>query len=350
MPAPQFHLTFAELCGVDPQLDATIRDAMVAEPRYLRLGAIFHDLPYYTNMITMAVGYGLGRPAEVCPWGVRVHSDRAGRFARCFVESIAATEGLTAAERVALVAGFFSHVALDLTLHPLVNYTARRDCRRYGGAETHHHRLTEKYHSMFFHIERLGDDIIGSRAFYEKTHLVKRSSFFRRNVERAVVEGARGAFLRTYGDAPSEQEWTGWVRTARHFGFLVSGVLARRNSRRLRTAEHRARYYECDDFHFDDFYAVSEVRARQLIELAVGYLLNGDFRASTAAEFDEAAAIDDLAYPRPVGLPPLPDALAESAPQGDTEAAPLAAPLPSSRPWRAPAPPRAARTDSWLAG
>src|SRR6185295_5260185 len=55
MPAPQFHLTFGELVARHPDIRPAMRAAVDAEPVYTHLGSIFHDLPYYGNMIAEAI-------------------------------------------------------------------------------------------------------------------------------------------------------------------------------------------------------------------------------------------------------------------------------------------------------
>ena len=61
MPAPQFHLTFGELVARHPEIRPAMRLAVAAEPVYTHLGSIFHDLPYYGNMILEAIRYGFRR-------------------------------------------------------------------------------------------------------------------------------------------------------------------------------------------------------------------------------------------------------------------------------------------------
>ena len=63
MPAPQFHLTFGELVARHPGIQPAVRAAVESDPVYTRLGSIFHDLPYYGNMLVEAIRYGLSRPA-----------------------------------------------------------------------------------------------------------------------------------------------------------------------------------------------------------------------------------------------------------------------------------------------
>src|SRR5262245_43336654 len=194
MPAPQFHLTFGELVASHPEIHAEVRSAVAAEPIYTHLGSIFHDLPYYGNMLGEIARYAFRRPAIDAPWAYRMHCIRPDRFAASFVRAARLAPGLSDDERLALLGGLFSHCALDLTLHPLVNYCARRDTALHGGHESFHHRICEKYHALFFHIERFGDDVIGTRAFKEKTVVVKRGSPTRPQAEPEILGFMREAY------------------------------------------------------------------------------------------------------------------------------------------------------------
>src|SRR5258708_4006785 len=80
MPAPQLHLTFGMMVKDQPGIHPALRRACSSEPVYTRLGAIFHDLPYYGNMLAEAVRYGLRSPALDEPWAYRMHSVRPERF------------------------------------------------------------------------------------------------------------------------------------------------------------------------------------------------------------------------------------------------------------------------------
>lgn len=299
MPAPQLHLTFGMMVKDQSGIHRELRRACSQEPVYTRLGAIFHDLPYYGNMLAEAVRYGLGSPALDEPWAYRMHSVRPERFVASFVRAAATTPGpLTRDERLALVGGLLSHCALDLTLHPLVNYCARRDTAAHGGHESVHHRLTEKYHALFFHLERFGRDPIGTPDFREYTQIVKAGSWVQARVEAPLVGFMREAYRGAYGDAPDGETWAGWVRSFRHFGLLVSLPIARRNSeKKQRDPALRPRYFENDVFRFWDFYACSERRVTELCNLGHAYFDAGDFSAAAEEAFVRAARIDDLAEP-----------------------------------------------------
>lgn len=316
MPAPQFHLTFGELVARHPQVHAAVRAAVDAEPTYTRLGAIFHDLPYYGNMVVEAIRYGLRRPAIDAPWAYRMHCIRPDRFVAGFVRSARVTPGLVESERLALIAGLLSHCALDLTLHPLVNYCARRDTALYGGHETFHHRITEKYHALFFHLERFGDDVIGKPAFYEKTRVVKHGSGHRPVAEAQIVAFMSEAYRHAYGNAPQGDQWRRWVLHFRHFGLATGNRLAGANSRKVRQDPALLRrYYRCDDFDFNAFYVHSERRVAELVNLAHDYFTAGDFSPQAEDRFCAAARIDNLADPEPVGLPALPELPTAVAPR-----------------------------------
>jgi hypothetical protein len=307
MPAPQFHLTFAELLKDHTDIRPALRRACLNEPVYARLGAIFHDLPYYGNMAVEALRYGLRAPALDEPWAYRMHSVRPGRFAASYIRAAAESTQLCTEEKLALMGGLLSHCALDLTLHPLVNYCARRDTALYGGHESSHHRVTEKYHALFFHLQRLGDDPIGTPEFRAKTQVVKDGSLVRGRVEMPLLHFMSEAYRGAYGDAPDQKAWATWVRNFRHFGLLVSMPIAAQNSQKMRHDPLlRWRYFENDVFQFWDFYAHSERRVAELCNLGYDYFVAGDFSRAAEDAFVSAAQIDDLAEPNPLGLPFLP--------------------------------------------
>jgi hypothetical protein len=306
MPAPQLHLTFGNLLSQIPSVPARLARACASEPVYTRLGAIFHDLPYYRpelgNMAVESVRYWLESPALDEPWAYRMHSVTPDRFVASYIRAARQTPGLSDDERLALVGGLISHCALDLTLHPLVNYCARRDTTRFGGHESVNHRLTEKYHALFFHLDRLGEDPIGRRNFYRQTQVVKDGSWLRARVEAPLGAFMQSAYRGAYGNAPAVATWAGWVRSFRLFGGLVSTPFAAKNSARTgQDMSLRERYFENETFDFYDFYAHSERRLGELTQLALDYFDS----PSDEAAFRKAARIDDLAEPD-AGLQGLP--------------------------------------------
>lgn len=306
MPAPQLHLSFGLSIANDERVPARIRQACRREPTYVRLGSIVHDLPYYGNMMVEAIRYGLGSPAVDEPWAYRMHSVEPARFVASYIRAAHETPGFLPDERLALVAGLVSHAALDLALHPLVNYCARRDARELGGHESMHHRVTEKYHALFFHVDRLGEDPIGTAEFRRWTNITKAGSAVSARVEPALQAFIADAYRGAYGDAPERQQWCNWVRSFRHFGLLVGMPIAARNSHVMRhDIRTRLRYFENAVFDFWAFYAGAERRLAHLTQLALDYFDAADFSPAAEAAFVAASGIDDLA--EPVAGPDLPE-------------------------------------------
>jgi hypothetical protein len=311
MPSASLHLTHVELLAEASQLNGIFQEALRQELTYARLGAVFHDLPFYTNIVTMTLGYWLEMPAEYCPFAQKMHRYHPDQFAWHFLKAAALREGgLSRNQRLALLGGFLAHIALDLELHPLVNWCARRDSMLQGGHESHHHRLTEKYHSLFFHRELSGHDIIGTPSFFtQKTKIFDRPPFFRLNLAVPAVQWSAETLSGFYQEAaPSMRQFASWVRSFRHFALLVSSPMAKRNSGRLGNDENRRWYYEDDEFSFRKFWERGFQRSIELLNLAGSVIEQASWSDEACAAFLSGANISDLSYPPEHHLPPLPQA------------------------------------------
>lgn len=307
MPSASLHLTHAELLAAEPELADPIRRAMQREITYARLGSVFPDIPFYTNIVTMMVGYWLEMPAEHCPFAQKLHRYHPDLLAWHLLTEVRRDGLLTEEQRLAIMGGFFAHYALDLELHPLVNWCARRDVLLRGGHESHHHRLCEKYHSLFFHRDMQGADVVGRPSFFrEKCRILERPQFFRLSIGEPVVRWCTDVLAGFYHEgAPSVRQFASWVRAFRHFSFMVSLPAAQRNSDRLGTPAHRAHYYENGDFSFMEFWERGYRRSVELINLAYETYRAGDFSEEKREAFLRSARIEDLSYPTERGLPPL---------------------------------------------
>jgi hypothetical protein len=298
VPAATLHITFAELLA-DAAVPQPVAHAIRARPRYARLGAMLHDLPYYGNMVVAAIRYGLNRPTAYNEWGKRIHVD--GSAAPILAHLVARLHGVTDVSgdaRLALLAGAVSHLALDAALHDLVRFCAQREMQTQGGDEDFHHKKTEKLHSLFFHFERFGRDLLGHPSWLDRTRLMPEASLWRRRHRPALTEAWLGAIADHYGGAPSVTEWTAWLRNFVHFGFLTSGYLTRRNSRIHATDELRRVYYTNDLFHFPDHFAAATKLAERSIGIVYRYFVTGHFDAAARAKL-----VVDLALPPNLGWP-----------------------------------------------
>ncbi len=309
MPAGFFHTTFSSIF-TDPRLCADGRAALAEEPVYARLGAMLPDLPYYHNLAFKALSYSLGKKTTGSSWAHLVHGDSPGEFFARFIEACHQYPGpLSRNERLALVLGLASHEGADSAIHPLVNWCADRDQAEKGGLHSHHHVMAEKHQSLFFHLERFGEDVVGSRTLWEQSRVTKKRSWVRLAAEAPVVEIVRTAFELTHGASPSSKEVARWIRAFSHFGLAMSSMLARRDSMKFRGEEIKRRYYRNESFDFDDFFEAAKDYAIELGNLATEYFELGDFSDRARAAFVASADLDPhIGAPSGRRCPPLPRA------------------------------------------
>jgi hypothetical protein len=252
----------------------------------------------------------MGKRAETSTWAGLVHGENPAEFFARFVEAVHRYEGdLTRHERLALVLGLASHEASDSCIHPLVNWCAWRDHVELGGEPSHQHRITEKYQCLFFHLERFGEDVMGTPASREAAMVTKNRSVLRLATEQPVVDVVRSAFQLAHGAAPEAREVGRWVRAFSQFGLAMSSALARRNSMKYRTEDLKRRYYRNDQFDFMAYYEAAADFAIELGNLAIDFYDAGDFSERARARFIAAADLDDnIAAPTEKRCPPLPKA------------------------------------------
>jgi len=315
VPAATLHVTFVDLladAAVPPPMAAAIR----ARLRHARLGAMLYDVPFYRNLALMAVRYGLKRPAEPRPLGTLIH--HGGDSLTLFGNLIARLRGeprIPEDVRLALIAGAGSHIVLDVAHHDLVRFIARRQMASgERGDESHHHRRAEKFQSLFFHVDRYGRDIIGTREWLARTRLCENASMLWPRHEPAVSTAWLGALHDTYGAAPTDAEWAAHLRAFVHFGVLTSGYMARRNSRLHGTPENRRTYYSNDLFHFPDHMEAATRLAERTLALSLEHYEEGRFDPESQERFVADLALpgrisvpEAAAAPRPIVVPPLPD-------------------------------------------
>ena len=304
MPAATLHLTFVELLA-DAAVPPAVAQAIRARLRHARLGAMLYDVPFYSNVVLMAIRYGLSRPAETRTLGTLIHhgGEAAGLYAN-LVARLRRAEKLSPDTRLALMAGAASHIALDAAQHDLVRFIARRQIAATGkGDESFHHRIAEKFHSLFFHVDRYGRDMIGTREWLERTRLTEGASIIFRRHEPAVTAAWLGALRDTYGSAPTVAKWTSQLRAFVQFGVLTSSYPARRNSRLYGTAEKRRIYYSNELFHFLDHMAAATRLAERMLALSLEYYERGRFDDGARRRF-----LDELALPLRISVPEATDA------------------------------------------
>ncbi len=219
MPAEGIHLTSLREAAAGVELSPAARSRLVRHDDAGRLGALLVDLPYFDRFAGEVARYVLGRPPRPSPWGARLHQggaiDLLGSLLAIARES---RDGATGA----MALGLASHLAIDRSLHPLINALARR--HRGGIDHDASHREVEKFQSICFHEEYLGRDMMGTPGIRHLLSIHRAARLDEPELARPVL----AAFSRAFGSAPSAAELARWGRGYRAHCWLLGTAPARR--------------------------------------------------------------------------------------------------------------------------
>lgn len=193
-----------------------------------RLGSIVIDFPYFAQFKLGVVRYLLKRPTALSPWAKALHFTTPVAVAHALLEHVrelrqSASTSQQADEVLALCLGYVSHLAVDRSLHPLVNQLARERTVKMGRDPEYHHTDVEKYHSVLFHEARLGFDFMGRRELAE--HIAVDADAVHR--EAHLRDALTAGLERALGKVPEEAELRDWAAGYRQYVTLVSSPLGK---------------------------------------------------------------------------------------------------------------------------
>jgi hypothetical protein len=188
------------------------------------------------------------------------------------------------AERVlALLLGFVSHMAVDRSLHPLVNRMARERAQRLGRDVLHHHTEVEKFHSVLFHEERLGFDFMGRREL--RAHIEVDADAVHRDADLRVAYAA--ALTACCGESASGELLRQWARGYQQYVWLVSSPVGKRIVPDAKKREVRGELYRGAFGSFVDAYAEAVGRSRDAIDATLVAFAAVDSAASLVRALPE---------------------------------------------------------------
>jgi len=252
-----------------------------------RLGCLAIDLPYFEHFPLGVARYLLKRPTAQSSWGELLHKGKPAQGALAMLALARAHRGqgrAREAERVlALLLGFVSHLAVDRSLHPLVNRMARERARRLGRDVLHHHTEVEKFHSVLFHEERLGFDFMGRHELRE--HIAVDSDAIHRDADlRAAYVAALSA---TCGEPPGGELLRQWARGYQQYVWLVSSPVGKRIVPDAKKREVRAELYRGAFGSFVDAYGEAVGKSRDAIDATLCAFVAADGAALLARALPE---------------------------------------------------------------
>jgi hypothetical protein len=244
-----------------------------------RLGSLVIDLPYFDRFPLGVLRYLLKQPTAQSAWGDRLHKGTPALGALAMLRSARslARRGQTQqAQRVlALLLGFVSHLAVDRSLHPLVNRMARERARRLGRDVLHHHTEVEKFHSVLFHEERNGFDFMGRAAL--RAHIAVQADAVCN--DPALRAAYVAALTSVCGEAPSQALLARWARGYRQYVWLVSGPAGKRIVPNAQKREVRGELYRGGWGSFVDAYGVAVARSRDALDATLAAFVSADGEA-----------------------------------------------------------------------
>lgn len=182
MPAPITHMLVAEqatarlLADNDPELVTFATDVLNAHPRYMKLGSLGPDLPYFGVKSL----FNPHKPIGVDQWSYQLHSKNPNLFPLQMIELVwresnPRTDWVEGDRcKFAFLSGFLTHVAADQIIHPLVNFIAGRYAHSHEAREEH--RTCEIHHDLYVLSQqkfggRLTARDFGAQSFHSECHI-----------------------------------------------------------------------------------------------------------------------------------------------------------------------------------
>jgi hypothetical protein len=221
MPACVAHMLIARQVRKNLAADtalATFAEILDEKARYMELGSLGPDLPYYTPL---ALGADetpedeCDEPAETSKWGDQLHSRPSNKFPLKMIEAIwHDSKGHWSDQdkmRFAFACGYVTHMAADQVVHPFVNRIAGPYYE--SPKNKHTHREVEVCQDVVLYAKVAGGDVMrdGLDAWCDPKpgSRQKTEDWFRRMI--------RDTFVQIYQAAPDDGDIEHWVKRLHKF-------------------------------------------------------------------------------------------------------------------------------------
>lgn len=294
MPTTMVHTTFIEELGREDRIEASLRSTIARHPEQARLGAIFPDLQYYENFFRLLTRYLLKLPLPFSPWSYLFHAKAPATLGRTFLEVLKKEPVKENLEpKLAFIAGYFSHLALDTMLHPPVWTLTQRE----GHSDLHAkeiHTICERYQGLFYHQQIYGYDITGSSFLREKMRLLPAGH---RRLDGALYHLFQKACLEVFSRYPSQRQFHNWIRGIQLYARILSTPLGKVEGLRGRESSLRHRYFENETFSFLEHYQKANEVAIVYLNAAYRYWQEEEIFEEIRRGFLEQIPNVDLSYP-----------------------------------------------------
>jgi hypothetical protein len=292
VPVEAIHLSAFQ----DSLVQSRAREALAGDELHAigRLGAIVIDFPYFDRFPVGVMRHFLKLPTAVSDWGEALHHGRPVLVAKSMLACarVLRAEPSTRAQGarvLALALGFVSHLAVDASLHPLVNRLARARAQRLNDYPLRQHSEVEKFQSVLFHEARLGFDFMGRRELREyitvPAHAVHQDAALR----DAFCAGLRDAI----GRAPAPALLRRWAGGYTQYVWLVSSPAGKTLVPERVKREVREEVFSGAWGSFEAAYALAVESSREAMERALD-LAQDSTREAAFEAATPVGAIDDM--------------------------------------------------------
>ena len=275
MPALLLHLLAVERLAADAErLPNAFLHALGKDLEYARFGAALLDLPYLGGVFGALGPFHAHRVPP--PWAHRLHAHRPVTFGLKVAELVAGGALVGGDAGRALLAGYFTHVAMDRLMHP---YLQARVCelRRRGEPELVTRQRIEWAQTLLYLGARHPKSRLGTPALEAHLRVSKHAGYPFRGVGGGFYELLRLGALEACGEAPSKDELDDWVRGLYLHGRLLASPLGKLRARPGRDVPSDGRVLELVD--------AALTLTRTLLRELDGYMNRSRFGRRARARF-----------------------------------------------------------------
>ncbi len=277
-------------CAIDDlaceqqSLPLEIGAALERHLAYARFGALLPDLPTFGDFAPRAVARLAGRPPVQSTFATLLHNGAPVAVGLRLCELVSKVSFVGRGPGLAVIAGYFSHIAVDRALRAPVHDLVRR-----AKVMGEHPRVTllrvEKIQALFHLRKQTGRDVAGWPGVIDRLRVLKRDGFPFRGIGAGLHLLVQRACLDTVGPAPRKRELDRWVQGL----YLYARLLGSPAGRYLGLPEDalglRPMLFDGPEMDFEKLYEASLARSRHHVGLAYEYLTEGDFSRGAREQF-----------------------------------------------------------------
>lgn len=284
MPATIVHLVGVERLSLAPGgLPKSVSKALSENLEYARFGAALLDLPWYGNAAAELARLVFGHSAPIPPMLPLLHeAPVAVGWKMGEVISRGALVGREAG--LAVLTGYFSHLALERSLLPLVLELVGQRSPLTREA-FHVIRGVEWVQALLWLRDTLGYDPMGTAEISQRFRVVKRRGLPMRGLGRGLVLLFRTACESITGRSPSKAEMDRWVRGLWVHGRVLGSSVGRSLSLPEDVPEATLGLYRRDDLDIADAIEGGLDRARDAVARLYRLIDANDFSDQARRSF-----------------------------------------------------------------